>query len=118
LRFQLKHFEVDMLNYPKLQKLSSIAELCRGLIEAGKSDTYYLIDRLIHLVLTLPVSTVTTERAFSAMKIVKTRLRNKMEDDFLGNNLLVYIEREIAKIFNLELILDDFVSLRPRRMQF
>jgi hypothetical protein len=25
LRFQLKHFEVDMLNHPKLQKLSSIA---------------------------------------------------------------------------------------------
>jgi hypothetical protein len=118
LRFQLKHFEVDMLNHPKLQKLSSIAELCRGLIQAEKSDTYYLIDRLIRLVLTLPVSTATTERAFSAMKIVKTRLRNKMEDEFLGDNLLIYIEREIAKSFDSELILDDFVSLKPRRMQF
>jgi hypothetical protein len=29
LIFQLKHFEVDMLNHLKLQKLSSIAELCR-----------------------------------------------------------------------------------------
>ena len=28
LRFQLKHFEVDMLNHLKLQKLSSIAKLC------------------------------------------------------------------------------------------
>jgi hypothetical protein len=118
LRFQLKHFEVDMLNHPKLQKLSSIAELCRGLIEAGKSDTYYLIDRLIRLVLTLPVSTATTERVFSAMKIVKTRLHNKMEDEFLGDNLLIYIERKIAKSFDSELILDDFVSLRPRKMQF
>jgi hypothetical protein len=33
LRFQLKHFQLDMLNDPKLKKLSSIAELCRGLIE-------------------------------------------------------------------------------------
>ena len=40
------------------------------------------IDRLICLVLTLPVSTATTERAFSAMKLLKTRLRNKMKDDF------------------------------------
>jgi hypothetical protein len=118
LRFQLKHFEVDMLNHQKLQKLSSIAELCQGLIKARKSDTYYLIDRLICLILTLPVSTATTERAFSAMKIVKTRLRNKIEDEFLGDNLLVYIEREIAKNFDSELILDDFVSLRPCRMQF
>jgi hypothetical protein len=82
------------------------------LVETGKSKTYYLIDRLIRLVWTLPVSTATTERAFSAMKIVKTRLRNKMEDEFLANSLVVYIEREIAESFNLDSILDDFVSLK------
>jgi hypothetical protein len=38
--------------------------------------------RLIRLILTLPVSTATTERAFSAIKINKTRRQNKMEDDF------------------------------------
>jgi hypothetical protein len=118
LKFQLKHFEVDMLNDPKLKKLSSIAELCRGLKEIEKSERYHLIDRLIRLVLTLPVSTATTERAFSAMKVVKTRLRNKMEDEFLANTLVVYIEREISESFNSDLILDDFVSLKERRMQF
>jgi hypothetical protein len=118
LKFQSKHFQVDMLNHPKLQRLSSIAELCRGLAETEKSDTYYLIDRLIRLVLTLPMSTATTEQAFSAMKIVKTRLRNKMEDKFLADNLLVYIEREISESFNSDLILVDFVSLKSRRMQF
>jgi hypothetical protein len=47
LKFQLKHFEVSILNNSKLQRLFSIAELCRGLIEVGKLDIYYLIDRLI-----------------------------------------------------------------------
>ena len=28
LGFQLKHFKVDMLNHPKLQKLASIVKLC------------------------------------------------------------------------------------------
>jgi hypothetical protein len=70
------------------------------LIETRKSKIYYLIDRLICLVLTLPMSTATIERAFSAMKIVKTRLRNKMENEFLANNLVVYIEREISESFN------------------
>jgi hypothetical protein len=118
LRFQLKHFEIDMLNHPKLQKLSSIVELCRRLIEVGKLDTYYFIDRLIRLILTLLVSTTIIEQVFSAMKIVKTRLCNKIEDKFLGDNLLVYIEREIAKSFDSDLILNDFVSLRSRRIQF
>ncbi|KAG6718441.1 hypothetical protein I3842_04G149900 [Carya illinoinensis] len=108
LRFQLKHFEVGVLSNPKFQDLRSIADLCRRLVETEKSNIYYLIDRLIHLILTLPVSTATSERAFLAMKIVKTRLRNKIEDEFLANNLIVYIEREIAKNFDLDSILDDF----------
>jgi hypothetical protein len=68
--------------------------------------------------LTLPVSTATTERAFSAMKIIKTRLRNKIEDDFLANSLVIYIEMEIAEIFDLDSILDDFVLLKDRKVQF
>jgi hypothetical protein len=58
----------------------------------------FLLGGLIRLVLTLPVSTATTERAFSAMKLVKTRLRNKMEDGFLRDCLIIYIEKEIAEI--------------------
>jgi len=101
-----------MLNDPKLKNLSSIAKLCQGLIETEKSERYHLMDRLIRLVLTLLVSTATTERAFSTMKVIKTRLRNKMDDEFLAKTLVVYIEREISESFNSDLILDDFVSLR------
>jgi hypothetical protein len=52
------------------------------------------------------------------MKIVKTRLHNKMEDEFLKDNLVAYIKREIFESFNLDLILDDSVSLRAHRIQF
>jgi hypothetical protein len=43
-----------------------------------RKNIYPLVDKLIWLILTLPISTTTTERAFSAMKIVKTRLCNRM----------------------------------------
>jgi hypothetical protein len=48
---------------------------------------YPLVDRLIRFILTLPVSTTTTKRAFSAMKIVKISLRNRIENDFLASYL-------------------------------
>jgi hypothetical protein len=48
------------------------------------------------------VSTATAERAFSAMKLVKTRLRTKLGDDFLRYCVIVYIEREIAEKFSVE----------------
>jgi hypothetical protein len=41
-----------------------------------------------------------------------------MEDEFLGDNLLLCIEREIVESFDLDLILDDYIFLRPHRMQY
>ncbi|KAK9740787.1 hypothetical protein RND81_03G060100 [Saponaria officinalis] len=119
LRYQLKHFHCEVKgDDPTLRNLSTLQELCQCLAETGKSDVYFLIDRLIRLVLTLPVSTATTERAFSGMKIMKTRLRNKMEDDFLADSLVIYIEREISKSFSVESNVDDFKSLKDRRVLF
>ena len=65
-----------------------------------------------------PVSTTTTERAFSAMKLVKTELRNKMEDDFLNDSLMLYIEKDIVSTFSLDSIVDDFEDLKERRVPF
>jgi hypothetical protein len=73
--------------------MSSIANLYQGLVETEKSIIYALVSRLIRLILTLLVLTATTERIFSVMKIVKTRLHNWMEDNFLVNYLIVYIEK-------------------------
>ncbi|XP_059650470.1 uncharacterized protein LOC132296275 [Cornus florida] len=95
----------------------SVCNLIRGLVETKKSDVYYLIDRLIRLVLTLPVSTATTEKAFSTMKNVKTKLSNKMEDEFLADYLSINIEKEIAGTFSSDSIIDDFCSLKHRRAQ-
>ena len=64
--------------------------------------------------LTLPVSTATTERVFSTMKLLKTRLRNRMEDEFLADNTIVYIEKEIAGNFTIEMIMDEFYSIKNR----
>ena len=69
---------------------------------------YPLVDRLICLILILSMSTATSERAFLAMKVVRTRLPNKIEDRFLVDNLVVHIEREITENFTSILILDNF----------
>jgi hypothetical protein len=65
----------------------------------------------------LPVSTATTERAFSSMKLVKTRLRNKMGDEFLRDCLIIYIEKEIAIEFTTDTLIDDFNDMNTRRVR-
>ncbi|XP_010667184.1 uncharacterized protein LOC104884256 [Beta vulgaris subsp. vulgaris] len=117
LRYQLQLFYRCVFNHDETKNLSSITDLCQTLAEIGKSNVYPLVDRLIRLILTLPVSTTTSERAFSAMKIVNTSLRNKMDDDFLWEYLIVYIEKDIAEKFTIDSIIDDFNSMKTRRVR-
>ncbi|KAD2805629.1 hypothetical protein E3N88_39006 [Mikania micrantha] len=117
LRYQLELFNIERSNNTKLSGASTISDLCKSLVDTKKRETYYLVDRVIRLILTLPVSTATTERGFSAMKIFKNRLRNKMSDDYLANSLVIYIEKEIAENFDSESIIDEFKNLKGRRAE-
>ena len=49
------------------------------------------------------------------MKLLKKRLRNRMEDEFLADNMIVYIEKEIAENFIIEMIMEEFYSMKNRR---
>ena len=118
LEYQLKHFVVDASNSEELKNIATIAELCRCLVATGCHRTSNMIDRLLRLLLTLPVSTASAERVFSILKITKTRLRNKMEDEFLANNLVVHIEGEIARDYSYEDIITDFRNLKKRKVDF
>ena len=45
--------------------------------------------KLLLRIAVLAVGSAGVERAFSAMKIIKTRLRTKMSDDYLNNHILI-----------------------------
>ncbi|XP_021804592.1 uncharacterized protein LOC110748918 [Prunus avium] len=74
LNQQLRFYKIDMDHNPTFKNLDSIPILLERLVETRLAQTYYLIDRLIRLVLTLPISTATTERAFSCMRLIKNWL--------------------------------------------
>ena len=61
LKAEVDHYEHNVVRHPNFKKLSSISELCQWLVKTRKSLFYPYIYRLITLVLTLPVSTATTE---------------------------------------------------------
>jgi len=94
-----------------------IVDLCQGLVETRKSIIYPLIDRLIWLILTLLGSMITTKRAFLVIKIVKIRLRIQMDDDFLADYLIVYIEKDIAKIVLIDIIINNLYYIKKWRAQ-
>uniref|UniRef100_A0A8I6YLF5 HAT C-terminal dimerisation domain-containing protein n=1 Tax=Hordeum vulgare subsp. vulgare TaxID=112509 RepID=A0A8I6YLF5_HORVV len=108
LECELPFFHLDTFNHRETKNCKSLADLTKGIIKTGKSSDYPMVERLLRLVITLPVSTSTTERAFSAIKLVKTRLRSKLGDDFLCHCTIVYIEKEIAAKFSSNDIIEIF----------
>ncbi|BFG25271.1 hypothetical protein CerSpe_115450 [Prunus speciosa] len=117
LNQQLGFYKIDMDRIQAFKNIDSIPILLERLIETKLAETYYLIDRLIRLVLTLPVSTATTERAFSCMRLIKNRLQNKIGDEFLADCMLLHIERELADNIDNESIIGDFNAVKTRRVQ-
>ena len=41
-----------------------------------------------------------------------------MENDFLTDSLMLYIEKDIVSTFSLDSIVDDFEDLKKRRVSF
>ena len=49
------------------------------------------------------------------MKRIKTMLRNKMKSDFLADNMIVHIEKELAKNYDAYSIIKDFFGRARHR---
>ena len=71
----------------------------------------------MQLALFLPIATVTIERAFSTMKIIKNHLRNRMGDQLLNDSLVVYIEKKKLNELSNEAIIQRFQKIKTRREQ-
>ena len=66
------------------------------------------------LALILLVVTITVERAFSTMNIIKNRLRNQIGDQWINDCLVTYIQKYIFKTIKCEEIMQRFQNMKNR----
>ncbi|KAJ3698945.1 hypothetical protein LUZ61_002650 [Rhynchospora tenuis] len=115
LESQLDCYIHDLRADQDFSQLNEMGVLAQKLVARRKDIVYPLVYKLIKLALILPVATATVERAFSAMNIIKTRLRNRMGDDFLNDNLVTFIEKDKFREVPNEVIMQRFQIMRPRK---
>ncbi|KAK9672418.1 hypothetical protein RND81_12G099300 [Saponaria officinalis] len=118
LDLECEFFVADIDKDPRFTKITSISDLCCQMVDFGKTSFYPMIYRLVCLILTLSVSTARTERAFSSMNIIKNKLRNKMNDEFLDDLMVLYIERIYADNIKNQDVIAEFELGGPRRVKF
>jgi hypothetical protein len=87
------------------------------MVETEKHLVFPLIYKLIELALLLLVSMASVERAFSAMKIIKSKFHNNMNNVWFNNLMICYTEREIFKNLEDDAIIKHFQAIKDRKGQ-
>uniref|UniRef100_A0A0A9HGG1 HAT C-terminal dimerisation domain-containing protein n=1 Tax=Arundo donax TaxID=35708 RepID=A0A0A9HGG1_ARUDO len=63
------------------------------LIETKKHLKHDVVYKLLKLVLQLSVAIASVERVFYSINYMKNKLRNRMEDQYLNDCFVIFIER-------------------------
>ena len=100
-----------MCNNDLFLEFQGVSELAEKLMNTRKHETYPLVYLLVKLVLTLLVATATVKRSFSAMKYINNKLRNQMEDQWMNDCLITYIERDVPCNIENETIMQRFQNI-------
>jgi hypothetical protein len=98
----------------RFANLNTISELAKLMVSTNKHLSFPLVYRLLKLVLVLPVATASVERCFSAMKIVKTILRNRIGDGFMNDCIVCFVEQEFLATIPLEDVIIRFHKMEDR----
>ena len=85
------------------------------MVESGQCKTYPSVAGLYRLVLTLPATSCSCERSFSALKFVKNNMRTTMSEDRLRDLMLLAVEAERTKCVELQKTLQDSRLLLEQR---
>ncbi len=73
------------------------------------------ICRIYTIALTIPVTSVSSERSFSTMKIIKTRLRSVKADDRLSTLAVIHVEQKVATALDIDRLINEFARKTNRR---
>uniref|UniRef100_A0A8R7Q025 TTF-type domain-containing protein n=2 Tax=Triticum urartu TaxID=4572 RepID=A0A8R7Q025_TRIUA len=115
LGVDLPRFLMNIRRSEEFNGCRDVSTLARLMVETMKHTSFQLVYRLIELTLILPVATSSVERIFSAMKIIKTDLRNKLSDDWLNDLMVCYCEKEIFRSIPDDQIMIQFQKMRDRK---
>ena len=103
---------------PEVKKVTSVRTIC----EAMKSPPYRTmlseVHKLLRLYLTVPITSSTSERAFSTLRRLLTYLRSSMTEQRLNNCMLLHIHKDLTDDLDLHEIAKEFISSNDERHRY
>ncbi|XP_031335363.1 zinc finger MYM-type protein 1-like [Photinus pyralis] len=99
---------LQFLAYAKEECLYSPMKMYEHLILCGLKSTFPNVETLLRIYHTIPISNASGERSFSALKRIKTYLRNSVGQERLSNLAILHIESEETGKCNFD---DEYILL-------
>jgi len=76
------------------------------------SETFPIVYNLLHMLLTLPVTSATAERNFSSLRRLKTWMRSRMSEERLNGLALLHCYRNVN--INYDDVIDELAKSNRR----
>ena len=103
----------------KVLKVTSVRTVCEIMQSVPVAQEMSCeVDKLLRIYLTIPVTTATAERSFSALRRIKTYLRSTMSEERLNKIMLLHVHKDLCDSTDLSKIAQMFVSCNSRRQGF
>ena len=115
LKVKLKSFPCSFKDH--FFKGVSLGEVVKHLRLLTKGQIL-LLDQVVKLAqcrFVMPASNATSERAFSALRRIKTCLRNSMSQNRLNQTMYINVHSEKVDSIDLKLLLNEFIESNDRR---
>lgn len=78
------------------------------MVKNGFATMFPNLNKLYRLILTLPATSVSCERSFSALPFVKNKLRSTMTEERLTDLMVIAVEGERAMDINVSSVVEYF----------
>ena len=111
---------VDVIKHgtPLVKKVTSIQTICEAMNTHSVYKTMLSeVHNLLRLYLTIPISSSTSERTFSALKHVLTYLRSSMSQKRLNNCVLAHVHKDALEHLDMVDIAKEFVMVNDERLK-
>lgn len=97
-------------------KLNSMRDIRKYLLlEPSVKEMLSELVKCMKLLQVVPVTSVTTERSFSALRRLKTYLRATMGQKRLNNLAVLHAHRDVLDEMDVRPVINDFINSNPVR---
>ena len=111
---------VDVIHQalPQVKKVTTIRTICEATNKGPYKVMLEEIHKLLRLYFTIPITSSSSERAFSTLRRVLTYLRSTMTQERLNNCMLLHVHKDITDSLNLQDIATAFITAKNERLRY